>query len=122
MITFILIIHVLACAFLILIVLMQSGRGGGLTDGFGAAESMFGAKTNVVLVKATTVMAFVFLLTSVSLAYLSAQRDKSILMRIPEQQPVFDPDSLFDDVTKGAERIEIDLTGEATSREQSLDD
>lgn len=119
MIILILIIHVLICAFLILIVLMQSGRGGGLTDGFGAAESMFGAKTNVVLVKATTVLAFIFLLTSVSLAYLSAQRDRSLLERLPQEArpQTFDPDRLFDEAVEGAERIEIDLTGESPSSE-----
>ena len=38
--------HALVAIVLIIIVLMQSGRGGGLTEGFGgAAESVFGAKT-----------------------------------------------------------------------------
>ena len=77
---FIIFVHTLACILLVVIILMQSGRGGGLTEGFSAAESMFGAKTNVVLVKTTTILASVFLVTCLSLAFLSSQKDKSLMM------------------------------------------
>jgi len=108
MFTFVLIVHVLVCMVLVLVVLMQSGRGGGLTDGFGAAESMFGAKTNIVLVRATTTLAFIFLVTSLSLAFLSSQRDKSLLMNAAQktQEKAFDPDKLFDEA-QNVEKIEI---------------
>ena len=75
----VIVIHVLVCFLLGLIILMQSGRGGGLTEQFAAAESMFGAKTNVVLVKATTVLASIFVVTSLSLAFLSSQSGKSLI-------------------------------------------
>lgn len=112
MFTFVLIVHVLISLLLILLVLMQSGRGGGLTESFSSAESMFGAKTDAVMVKATTVLAFVFLITSLSLAFLSAQKDKSLLMQAAsraQEQKTFDPDALFDSAAENVERIEIDI-------------
>ena len=108
MFTFVLVVHVLVCMVLVFIVLMQSGRGGGLTDNFSAAESMFGAKTNTVLVRATTTLAFIFLVTSLSLAFLSSQKDKSLLMNAAQkmEEKAFDPDKLFDEA-ENVEKIEI---------------
>ena len=86
MFNFIIVVHILVCILLALIILMQSGRGGGLTEGFAAAESMFGAKTNVVLVRATTVLASLFLSTCLSLAFLSTQKSKSLIPDKPTAQ------------------------------------
>ena len=63
---FIIFIHTIICIFLVVIILMQSGRGGGLTENFAAAESMFGAKTNVFLIRGTTILASLFLVTCLS--------------------------------------------------------
>ncbi len=76
---FLIFIHVIVCLILVGIILMQSGRGGGLTEGFAAAESLFGAKTNSFMTKSTTILALVFMVTSVSLAYLTAQNSKSLM-------------------------------------------
>ena len=76
---FIIFLHTVVCLLLVMIILMQSGRGGGLTESFSAAESMFGAKTNIVLVRATTVLASLFLVTCLSLAFLSARSSKSLI-------------------------------------------
>ena len=72
-------IHVLSCVLLIVVVLMQSGRGGGLTEGFASAESMFGAKTNEFMVRSTTWLAAIFLVTSLTLAFLSAKKEESLM-------------------------------------------
>lgn len=72
-------IHVIICILLVIVILMQSGRGGGLTEGFAAAESMFGAKTNSFMIKTTTVLASVFLITCLSLAYFSSDKDRSLM-------------------------------------------
>ncbi|MDD3375326.1 MAG: preprotein translocase subunit SecG [Candidatus Omnitrophica bacterium] len=112
MFTFLIIVHVLTCILLAVVVLMQSGRGGGLTDGFAAAESMFGAQTNSVLIRATTVLAIIFLVTSLSLAFLSAQKDKSLLMNAGKVQEEFDPDKLFDEASENVQRIEINTNAE----------
>ena len=79
MLGFIIVIHVLVCMLLGLVILMQSGRGGGLTETFSGAESMFGAKTNSVLVKATSILAGIFIVTCLSLAFLSSKSNKSLI-------------------------------------------
>ena len=82
---FVVILHALICILLVTVILMQSGRGGGLTESFAAAESMFGAKTNEFMVKATTVLAALFLVTSLSLAYMSSRKDQSLMDRVMAQ-------------------------------------
>ncbi len=82
---FVLIIHSLVCVLLVTVILMQSGRGGGLTEGFAAAETMFGAKTNEFMVKATSVLAVLFVITSLSLAHFSARRDQSLMDRLMDK-------------------------------------
>lgn len=92
-------LHALVCVFLAMIILMQSGRGGGLTEGFAAAESIFGAKTSSFLVKTTAVLACAFLITCLSLAILSSQSGRSLMAApaavsgavggaVPKTQPV----------------------------------
>lgn len=76
-------IHVIICIALTIIILMQSGRGGGLTEGFGGADSMFGAQTSQFLVKGTTILACIFLTTCLVLAFLSSKRTESIMANMP---------------------------------------
>ncbi|MCM8779816.1 MAG: preprotein translocase subunit SecG, partial [Candidatus Omnitrophica bacterium] len=53
-------LHVIICALLILIILIQAGRGGGLVESFSGVESMFGTKTNTFLTRSTTVLSIAF--------------------------------------------------------------
>jgi preprotein translocase subunit SecG len=72
------IIHVIACIFLILVVLLQQGRAGGLGSAFGggASQQVFGGRgAGNLLTRLTTIFAGVFLLTSLSLAYLASAGD-----------------------------------------------
>ena len=57
------------CVFLILLVLIQKGRGGGLASAFGGAggNTAFGSKTGDVLTWATSIIFGVFLLLAVIL-------------------------------------------------------
>jgi len=71
--------HCIICIFLATIILMQSGRGGGLTEAFASAESIFGAKTNTFLIKGTAFLAIIFLITCLSLAFFSSKKDKSLM-------------------------------------------
>ncbi|MDA0711613.1 MAG: preprotein translocase subunit SecG [bacterium] len=72
---FLLIVHVIVCFVLILSILMQPGKGGGLSGGaFGGAgsgtSSMFGGSGAVpLLAKVTTYAGVLFALTCVSLWY-----------------------------------------------------
>ncbi len=76
---FIFFIHIVVCILLVICVLMQAGRGGGLAESFSSAESMFGTQTNQFMVRLTTIFAVIFLATSLILAVNSSKRDKSIM-------------------------------------------
>jgi len=80
-------IHVITCILLIIIILIQAGRGGGLVEGFSNVESMFGTKTNAFLTRATTVLAILFFLTCLSLALLSARQSRSLMKDIQVEPP-----------------------------------
>ena len=77
----ILIIHILVCSFLVVIILIQRGRGGGLVEALSGAESLFGTKTSSFLVKTTVILSIVFFITSTSLAWLSKQKGKSVFQK-----------------------------------------
>jgi len=70
----ILVIHIIACISIIFFVLLQSGRGAELGAAFGSigqANSVRGSMTGVG--KITTGVAIIFMLTSLSLAFLSSE-------------------------------------------------
>ena len=78
MMTFLIIIHVTACVVLIILVLIQRGRGAGLVESFAGVESMFGTKTSAFLTRITTIMSVVFFMTCLALAVLSVRQSKTI--------------------------------------------
>ncbi|MCS6952917.1 MAG: preprotein translocase subunit SecG [Bryobacteraceae bacterium] len=70
------IFHVLVCFFLIVVVLLQSGKAADLAGAFGGmgSQTAFGPRgAATVLSKATTVAAVIFMLTSLSLAIIAAR-------------------------------------------------
>lgn len=75
-------IHVIACILLIILVLIQRGRGSGLVESFAGVESMFGTKTSSFLTRTTTICAVIFFLTCLVLAILSVRQSKSLLSNI----------------------------------------
>ena len=76
---FIYAIHLIVCVLLIIAILMQAGRGGGLTETFQSAESMFGTQTNAFMVRTTTILAVIFLSTSLFLAFNASKGNKSLM-------------------------------------------
>ena len=63
--------HVLVCVFLIIVVLLQSGKAADLAGAFGGmgSQTAFGPRGSATLLsKATTISAIVFMLTSMSLS------------------------------------------------------
>jgi preprotein translocase subunit SecG len=85
MFTFVLIIHVIVSFFLILIVLVQGGKGAELGAAFGgSSQTLFGARgAATIFGKLTTVAAVVFMLTSLTLAIMAARGASSVVSRVP---------------------------------------
>ena len=85
MVTFYLVtfLHVLVCVFLILVVLLQSGKGADLAGAFGggATQTAFGSRGPAsFLSKLTTAAAVLFMLTCLSLSLLGTKPEaKSVL-------------------------------------------
>lgn len=76
---FILVIHILACVFLVITILMQAGRGGGLAESFTSAESMFGTQANKFMVRTSTILGVVFFSTSLILAVNATKSHRSLM-------------------------------------------
>ena len=75
--TVILIIHVLLAVALIVLILVQHGKGAdaGAAFGSGASSTVFGARGNATfLTKLTTGIALIFFVTSISLAYIASNK------------------------------------------------
>jgi len=82
MTTILIIVHVIVCLFLIGIVLLQHGKGADIGASFGgSSQSLFGSEGPVPLLnKITTFVAIVFMGTSISLAYISANKSTGTVM------------------------------------------
>lgn len=81
----IIVIHVVVCIALITVVLIQSGRGGGLVENFSGLESVFGTKTNTFLTRSTGILATLFILTCLSLAFMSLRQSRSLMGGLSDQ-------------------------------------
>ena len=90
MTTILIIIHVLVCLFLIGIVLLQHGKGADVGATFGgSSQSLFGTEGPIPLLnKVTTLAAIVFMATSISLAYLSANNSTGTVMENVKVEPL----------------------------------
>ena len=70
-------LHVIICIFLIIVVLLQSGKAADLAGAFGGmgSQTVFGPRgTATVLSKATTIAASLFMITSLALAIIANHR------------------------------------------------
>ena len=89
--------HITACVVLIAVILLQSGRGGGLSEMAGGqgtqqTQKMFGTQTNSLLMKFTSYCAIAFLITSISLVLLTSRKSRS-LMEGARIKPIFNTDT-----------------------------
>ncbi len=70
------IVHVVVCLFLIIVVLLQSGKAADLAGAFGGmgSQTAFGPRGSATLLsKATTISAVLFMLTSLTLSILATR-------------------------------------------------
>jgi len=110
----IIIIHVIVCATLIGLVLIQRGRGSGLVESFQGVESMFGTKTNTFLTRATTVLSILFFFTCLSLALLSVRQSRSLMRSVAPKGVVQKTTEKTTNPQQSAPQNTASATGEST--------
>ncbi len=101
------IVHVTVCAVLMFVVLLQQGKGGGMgaaLGGGGAAQVFGGRGAGNILTRTTAIAAMTFMMTSVSLAYLSSSGDRALRARaaLEEQKHAAKPAKAKDDKAASA--------------------
>ena len=86
-------LHIIICIFLILVVLLQQGKGADLSVfGGGTTMAAFGARSATNLLHRMTVGAFVaFILTTLGIAYLKGHVEGSSVMKSVQPAPVSAP-------------------------------
>jgi len=109
--TLLTIVHVGVCLFLVGIVLLQHGKGADIGATFGgSSQSLFGTEGPLPLLnKITTAAAIIFMLTSVTLAYISSQTSGISVMsgvsvsepaeQVQVAQPLAKEDMVVDETT-----------------------
>ncbi len=83
-----LVIHLIVCLGLIAVVLVQSGKGGGLAGGTfgGTAQTVFGGRgATDFMTRATMVLAAIFFLTSISLALMKTNAGRPTRSLLQEE-------------------------------------
>jgi preprotein translocase subunit SecG len=93
---FLTVLHVMVCVFLVVVVLLQRGKGAeiGAVFGSGSGTTLFGSRgAGNFLTRLTTGAAIVFMLTSLSLAYFAQEGARSTLLEDekPAQQEAPSP-------------------------------
>ena len=86
---FLIVVHVFVCAFLVLVVLLQAGKGGGVGIAFGGggSQTVFGSSgAGNFLTKMTAICATIFFLNSLALAYISSQSDSRRLQQLADKK------------------------------------
>jgi preprotein translocase subunit SecG len=89
MITLLTVLHVIFCLFLILVILLQTGKGAGMGSAFGGGGSstVFGPRgAGSFIGKATGIVAALFMVTSLSLAFFSSSKSTSLEKRALEEE------------------------------------
>ena len=86
--TFVNIVHIFVCLVLMFVVLLQQGKGGGMGSAFGGASAQVfgGSGAGNILTRATAICAGIFMLTSVTLAYLSSAKDSGLRAKIAQEE------------------------------------
>ena len=85
------VVHVVVCTFLILVVLLQAGKGGGMGIAFGGggSQTVFGSSgAGNFLTRLTAVCAALFFVNSMLLAYLSSKSDDRRLQALSHRNAV----------------------------------
>jgi preprotein translocase subunit SecG len=89
-------VHIIVCAFLIIVVLLQSGQSGDVAAAFGGmgSQTAFGPRgAATALSKATTLSAIIFMVTSITLSVMASRHSgpKSVLQGVSPSQTKSQP-------------------------------
>jgi len=111
-------LHVIVCIFLIAVVLLQRGKGAemGAVFGGGASSTVFGSRgAGNFLTKLTTGSAIIFMLTSVTLSYISTQGAGDRLFEDGVEEPAgaVAEEPLFEDLGSVAPETAAETAAEA---------
>lgn len=89
MFAFITILHIVICVILIMVVLLQTGKGAEMGAAFGGAtQTVFGSSGPAgFLSKLTTAVAILFMITTLSLCYLTGRLPLPTIMEKKVEQP-----------------------------------
>ena len=119
-------IHVFVCLFLILVVLLQQGKGADLSVfGGGATQAAFGARGAVSLLHKLTVWGFVaFIATTISIGFMtSAERTTSVLSDVPATEGATSEEAVTEELaTDEAEALEVIEEGDGAPINGTEDD
>lgn len=121
MVTLLTVTHVVVCVFLIIIVLLQHGKGAdmGASFGGGSGQTVFGTDGPLPLLnKITTASAIIFMVTSVTLAYYSANMSKGSIMKDVRIAPI----STEQQVEATPTTVEVPMTRSNTEGGQDATD
>ncbi|MHB8173778.1 MAG: preprotein translocase subunit SecG [Nitrospirota bacterium] len=94
MFTFLIIIHVIVCIAVVLVVLLQQGKGAdiGATFGSGGSQTVFGSRgAGNFLTKLTAAAGAIFMITSLSLAIIESHGTSSSVVKVPAGKAIPGP-------------------------------
>jgi len=110
-------LHVIICFILIAVILLQAGRGQGLTGSSftgSGVQTLFGTRTADFLTKATTVAAILFLFTCIGLDILETRQSRSLFATKRPSVPVD-----VQQIQKALEKIKAEGTEKPKSEEKT---
>ena len=121
---FIIILHLFVSLLLIATILLQAGKGGGLSEAFtgvSPTKTIFGASATTFLTRATTACAILFIVTCLTLAVMSSMKSRSLVLSAPipgaQTMPIGIPVASEGAAIDGAEDAAADIVNKTTSGE-----
>jgi preprotein translocase subunit SecG len=118
--TFVTVVHVITCVLLVLVVLIQSGKGAEISTSLGgSSQTVFGSSGGAnFFTRFTSGAAAVFMLTSIGLTLMGGQSRKSVFEAIPVTAPVQNTAPVAGSESKSSAPVE-DLGQEKSQRQKS---
>lgn len=87
---FVIAVHIVVSLVLIFVILLQAGRGGGLSESFGGSstQTILGTKSSLFLKRATAISAVLYIIACLVLGVMTSHRGRSLVAKGGIQPPV----------------------------------